>query len=343
MTTLAPAHTRPLSDVFDPRANGLNFVRLSLALGVIVWHSFALSGIEIEWHPLRQLLGEIWVDGFFAISGFLIVSSWARDPNAARFLRARLLRILPAFWVCLLVTAFAIAPLATGSLGSDNISYVVRNFALWVFQFDIDGTPRSVPYPGVWNGSIWTLAWEFGCYLLVLGLGVTGLIRKRATLWTLFILCIGGTAAASLGLISNWFLITGSRFGIMFLAGAIVWQHRDRIPVNTITVIGSVAVVILSLALPDYRLLSALPLAFLVLVTGAKITTPRLRLRNDISYGVYIYAFPLQQVLAICGAWTLGIPAFATLAMMATVPIAALSWFAVEKPALRFKSAQKRS
>lgn len=337
VTNRATSQSQFLSDVFNPRANGLNFIRLVLALGVIVWHSFALSGVDVEWHPLRQVLGEIWVDGFFAISGFLIVSSWVRDPHPVRFLRARLLRILPAFWVCLVVTAFVIVPLATGVLGSGNVSYVIRNFALWVFQFDIDGTPRDVPYPSVWNGSIWTLAWEFACYLLVLGMGLTRLLRKRATLWALFGACFAGTVAISLGLVNNWFLATGSRFGIMFLAGALIWQHRDRIPVNVVTISASLIIAVSSLALPDYRLLAALPLAFLVLAAGAKISAPRLRLANDISYGVYIYAFPIQQVLAIGGAWALGIPVFAGMAMALTVPVAALSWFAIEKPALRLK------
>src|SRR4051794_13693486 len=161
MSALRTAVGSPrLDTVFDPRRNGLNFVRLAMATGVIVWHSFPLTGHSVPWWPLRQLLGEVWVDGFFAISGFLIVSSWLRDPDAGRYLRARLLRIMPAFWVCLALTAFVIAPLTTHRFGPANITYVLRNALLWMAQYDIAGSPSGVPYPHVWDGSLWTLFWE---------------------------------------------------------------------------------------------------------------------------------------------------------------------------------------
>lgn len=94
-----------------------------------------------------------------------------RTPDWRRYLRARVLRIMPAFWVCLAVTALVIAPLTTGAFGQDNLGYIAKNAALWVFQYDIAGTPAGVPYDAVWNGSLWTLAWEFSCYLGVMLLG----------------------------------------------------------------------------------------------------------------------------------------------------------------------------
>ncbi|MDF2993244.1 MAG: acyltransferase [Microbacterium sp.] len=329
--------SRAFSTVFDPRANGLNFVRLLLASGVIIWHSFPLTGNDIEWSPLRQIVAEVWVDGFFAASGFLIVGSWIRDPHIGRYLWARLLRILPAFWTCLVVTALVLAPLAAGVFGADNFSYIFKNAALWMLQFDIAGTPVGVPYEGVWNGSIWTLAWEFACYMLVLVVGALGLLRHRATLLALFAVCLAVTAAGSIGITDSWFLLTGARFGIMFLAGALVWQYSDSIRVNWTWAGGATVLLIVSLWLPDYRILAALPLAYLVLAAGAVIKTPRLRLHNDISYGVYIYAFPVQQILALLGLWQLGVLPFAALALIGTVPLALASWFFIEKPALRFK------
>ena len=104
---VAERSTMTIDARFDPRANGLNAVRLLLASGVIIWHAFPVTGQDIPDGPLRQLLAFIWVDGFFAASGFLIVSSWMRRPNWWAFLSARLLRILPAFYTCLIVTAFA--------------------------------------------------------------------------------------------------------------------------------------------------------------------------------------------------------------------------------------------
>src|SRR5271156_6089014 len=81
-----------LGQEFDPRRNALNALRLALAVSVILWHSYPLTGHVIPWAALRQLLGHVGVDGFFAISGFLITSSWLRDPRARDYFVARGLR-----------------------------------------------------------------------------------------------------------------------------------------------------------------------------------------------------------------------------------------------------------
>ena len=80
---------RTLHQAFDPRNNALNAVRLALALGVIFWHSYPLSGRDISFGPAREIMAEVWVDGFFAISGFLIVRSWTRRPDVRAYLKAR--------------------------------------------------------------------------------------------------------------------------------------------------------------------------------------------------------------------------------------------------------------
>jgi peptidoglycan/LPS O-acetylase OafA/YrhL len=335
--TTAREGARTFASVFDPRANSLNFVRLMLAVSVIVWHSFPLSGNDIAWAPLRQFVGEVGVDGFFAISGYLIVASWMRDPHAGRYLRARALRILPAFWVCLLFVAFVLAPFVARVFGMENLTYVAFNAGLYIVQEGIAGTPLGVPFPGAWNGSLWTLWWEFCCYLGVMVLGLTGLLRRRGVIPLLFVLALAAAIATSVGVIENAYVVFGARFGLMFLAGAMVFVYRDRVPVSLPVVAVAVGLLVGALFLPNYRLLAALPLAYLVLVTGALLRSPRLRLRNDISYGVYIYAFPVQQVLAIWGFTALGVPIYAALAIAATLPLAAASWFLVEKPAMRLK------
>ncbi|MET1052788.1 MAG: acyltransferase [Mycetocola sp.] len=345
MTTRLAVRQSTLADVFDPRANSLNALRLVLATGVIVWHSFPLTGADIGFAPLRQLLSNGWVDGFFAVSGFLIVSSWVRRPDWWQFLRARLLRILPAFYACLLVTAFVLAPLALLVAGAgyppgfwaDAWGYVVHNGALRVTQYDIAGTPLDVPYPGVWNGSLWTLWWEFLCYLGVLALGVSGLLRRRWCIPVVFALCLVGVAVTSYGSVDNFYLNSLSRFGVMFAAGALVFQFQHRLQARWSHVIVSGVIVLAASVLPDYRIIAALPLAYLLIAIGALVKNRIFWLRNDISYGIYIYAFPLQQCLAILGLAAIGVPAFAALSIVATVPMALASWFFVEKPALRLR------
>jgi peptidoglycan/LPS O-acetylase OafA/YrhL len=141
-----------VGQVFDPRNNALNAFRLTLAASVILYHSFPITGRVVSSVAVRQLLFSVGVDGFFAISGFLITSSWLSHPRVRDYLVARALRILPGFYVCLVVTAFIIAPISVaiqgGSaakllLSAGPIEYVLKNSAVAYLHFNVGGTPRG--------------------------------------------------------------------------------------------------------------------------------------------------------------------------------------------------------
>ncbi|MGC1737763.1 acyltransferase family protein, partial [Mycobacterium sp.] len=216
---------RTIGQVFDGRRNALNAWRLTLALGVIVWHSYKLTGRDVYFPPARQLISEIWVDGFFAISGFLITSSWLRDPRMRDYVVARGLRILPGFYTCLIVTAFVIAPVGVTIQGGSGaklllsrapFEYVVKNSAVSMLQFDIGGTPHGIPWPGAWDGSLWTLGYEMFCYVAVAALGVVGLLSRRWLLPAVMALCFPAvllSTVVGLPLIAH----DGLRFVVMFV------------------------------------------------------------------------------------------------------------------------------
>ncbi|RIJ78433.1 acyltransferase [Nakamurella silvestris] len=338
--------TKSLALVFDPRLNALNALRLALAVGVIFFHSFPLTGTPLRWWPAAQFLGNAFVDGFFALSGFLILSSWVRNPQWWAFLRARLLRILPAFYVCLAFTAFVAAPLAVVIRGEgmppgfpESIeSFVKNNALLEMRQFDIAGTPADVPFAQAWNGSLWTLYWEFKCYLAVLVLGVLGCLKWRLTVPMIFLLTLAGSITARIAHIDSILVNNTLRFALMFSAGAVVYVFRHRIPANWGLVAVAAVVIGWSTTAGDYRFYAALPLAYLLIVAGSLIKVPRLRLKNDLSYGMYIYAFPMQQLLATVGLASWGAVGFGIVSTLATVPLAAASWFLIERRALRYKT-----
>jgi peptidoglycan/LPS O-acetylase OafA/YrhL len=134
-----------------------------------------------------------------------------------------------------------------------------------------------------------------------------------------------------------------ARTAIMYTAGVLLYHFRDVIPARwSLVALSGVIVVAAACLLPDYRVVAAIPLAYVIIVSGALIHNKRLRLRNDVSYGTYIYAFPIQQLLVICGLLTLNPLVFFVVATIATLPLAALSWFLVEKRALSLKSRFKR-
>ena len=155
-----------LGQEFDPRNNALNAWRLTLATGVILAHSFPLTGRQLSFAPAHQLLNQLFVDGFFAISGFLITSSWLSNPRLRSYLAARGLRIFPGLWLCVIVIALVIAPVSVAIKGGSAanlllsrapIEYILNNSVLNIFHPGVGGTPRGVPWPGVWDGSLWTL------------------------------------------------------------------------------------------------------------------------------------------------------------------------------------------
>ncbi|MCV7347638.1 acyltransferase family protein [Mycolicibacterium rhodesiae] len=355
-----------LEDVFDPRNNALNVWRLILATGVVFWHSWPLTGRHMSFVPAAQLLANGWVDGFFAVSGFLITWSWFRQRRARDYFLARALRLFPGLWVCLAVTAFVIAPIAvaiqTGGYAATTMllspgpfEYVLGNSGLNLLKHDIAGTPNGVPWLGEWNGSLWTLFWEALCYFMVAVLGAVGVLRRRwaipvlllmMLIWTLTLPPVPALVDAPPGAhvhvdaANNLLIVSGlaTRFGLMFLAGAFLYRFRDVIPARWSLVAVSSVVVLASSALPNYRVIAAIPMAYAIIVSGALVRNKYFSLNTDLSYGIYIYAFPVQQLLVMSGLAFLNPVVFAIAAVLATVPLAAMSWFLVEKRAITLKS-----
>lgn len=335
-----------LSEKFDRRNNSLNAVRLIMAIGVIFWHSYPLTGRDVDFAPLRQLLSEIWVDGFFAISGFLITGAWLSRPQVRHYVVNRALRILPAFYVCLIVTAVLVAPLGVFLQGgnwrglvasSAPLQYVVANLGVWMFQFDINGTPQGIPYPGTWNGSLWTLGWEVLCYMGILTLGALGLLKRAFTVPVLFVVALLGLVVSSLVEVP-FIMEAGSRFAVMFLAGAMILQFQHRMPCSWPIVAGASAITAGAMLLPDYRMIAALPWAYVVLSIGALVKYRPIGMKKwDVSYGVYIYAFPIQQLLVLAGLTTAHPVLFGIVATVPTVVLALLSRWAIEIPAMKLR------
>lgn len=339
-----------LNQAFNPRANALNAWRLTLASGVILWHSWPLTGRGIAYPPAAQLLNQVWVDGFFALSGFLITRSWLRNPRLGQYILARGLRIFPGLWICVLVIAFAIAPIAVTVQGESAakllkstapFEYALNNSVLNVFYLGIAGTPRGVPWSGVWDGPLYTLVFEVMCYIAVAGLGIVGIAGRRSTSLVAFVLALIGALLFSFPIraeLGATLLQMISRFALMFAAGALLYQFRDVIPARWSLVVISLSIVVAASLMPNYRVIAAIPLAYFIIVSGSLVHHKRLNLRNDLSYGTYIYAWPVQQLLVICGLKFMNPIIFAIVSAVATLPLAALSWILVEKRALSLKS-----
>jgi len=339
-----------LGQAFNPRDNALNALRLFFALLVIFSHSLTLGGYRSEVLWGHATLGDIAVNAFFAISGFLIVASALRN-NVLRYLWQRFLRIFPAFWVCLLAIAGIAGPIGWVADGNSLANYwharsgpehyIAVNCFLRMYSHSIAGTPVNVPYPLVWNGSLWTLVFEFYCYLMVAALAATTLLRRRRVVLALWIvswafalgLAVSGT---HLSLLSH-FLPPLIRFTPIFFAGAVLWLYRDKIPDSKGLFAAAVLAVAIGTFLKDPDVIAGPPLAYACVWAAIHLPGKRIGVRYDISYGTYIYAFAVAQVLAIWKVHTWGYLPFTLLSVLATLALAMVSCVFVERPSLRLK------
>lgn len=342
--------SRTLGQAFDPRRNSLNALRLVLATLVIVSHSWPIGGYGHDPGVGDLSLGEWAVAGFFAISGYLITMSRVRSRSLGDYLWRRVLRIYPAFLVVLLVVAFVFAPLSVVLSGAGEwtplagLDYVWHNLGMRITQMGVDGTLETAAYPGAWNGSLWTLWYEFLCYL-VLGvlLSIVPVRRLGVTAVAMTVLCAVAVIAIVAVGTPSLALLNAVTLGGYFAAGALLYAYRDKVPLRAWLAVLSAVLIVATAATSTFRIVAGLPVAYLMMWLGVVLPLAPVGAKNDISYGMYVYAFPVQQVLAILlvGA---ALPAgvFVLIAIAATIPFAYASWILVEKPAMRLKSLRLR-
>lgn len=323
--------------------NNFDAIRIVAATMVLVSHHFALTGqIEPSFFGVHSV-GGLAVAIFFVISGYLVTVSWWRDPNAWRFTLRRFLRIWPALTAVVVFTAYGlgawVTQLPTGEylLHPATADYLQT---LWMrIHFVLPGVFENNPYPRGVNGSLWTIPYEVRCYI-VLGLaGLLGLLKYRPIL----LLCITGYMA--------WFFnhsnadLTGvvhygRELSAFFLAGAGLAALEPRWRRRPVLWAGTIAVACALSWSADWRhtaLLIGLP--FLVIYTGTRATpfVHRAGRWGDPSYGLYLFAFPVQQTVTLYAWPGAGFAGTLCLAMLITVILAYASWHMIEKQALKFK------
>lgn len=317
-----------------------------MAALVIVAHSWWLTGLGPGPAIGGGQLGSWSVVGFFAISGYLITLSRIRAGNGLAFLSGRFFRIIPGLAMCLVVTAFVFAPMTTlfGSRSyslEDATHFVVRNISILGTQLGrtpIGSTLSDVPGADEWNSPLWTLFWEVVCYLLV---GLLAYLKPelfRAAIVVVFVV-LSGTLLMQVAAHGP----TAGPWGSVlcpvgtFLAGSVLCLFRTKIFVTTGAVSLALCLLVASFFAGNVQAFCPLPFAYLILVLGSSPALHRIGSRFDMSYGMYIYGWPVQQILVLGGVGaSVPLGVFAVLSLAATAPLAWLSCVFIEGPAQRF-------
>lgn len=341
-----------LADVLRPEHNSFGVIRVAMALAVLVSHSFYFVAGTSSAEPLvgwtGHTLGEHAVQVFFFLSGILVTESLLRSRDPFDFVTARALRIFPGLLVCVGLTACVLGPMVTsgplkGYFGDPLFSaYIIKTALLVTGAAPLPGVFDQLPASGLVNMSLWTLKYEILCYggLAIIGFAALRHPKTRDL-----------TALALAPLVCLIFLRAPADnvaysstdnlryFALYFGVGTLAALHKDRLA------IGWMAVAAFGLA---YAILRDTPLAELACalfigsstLLAATWTFGPLRAlanRNDISFGIYIYAAPLQQaILQACP--SLGPLQLALASLLPVALLASASWIWVEKPALALRT-----
>jgi peptidoglycan/LPS O-acetylase OafA/YrhL len=334
--------------------NNFDFLRLFAAALVVVGHGYALVG-----HAPPKIfsisVSTFGVITFFSISGYLIAGSWERQPRLFDFFLKRILRLFPALIVIVLLTAFLFGPIVSDlnakTYFSDPATYgYLKNSLLYIVYY-LPGVFITNPLPNAVNGSLWSLPVEFFCYMM---LPMIGMFASRFRL-PFFVFLSGGFSILATYLTvfksGQQFvfyatdLTSGSSMAAYFAAGAAIWHLRRLIPAKiTNCVIAGTAYFILSTlevkaAQFFINAISTFLLSYIIITIGEikYFRLPNAARWGDFSYGLYLYAFPIQQLLIKNFRAEFSEETLIALALIISMPCAILSWHLVEKYALRLK------
>lgn len=341
--------------------NNFDVIRLLLAALVILCHSGrALNRSAVSIDPLdgvtlgQEDLGHVAVCGFFALSGCLVTASWLNSDGALSYFRKRVLRIYPGFIVAWLVCAFVVLPLS-GVAWSEYVAMVRPG--LWALKLALlRGFGGVTAFPGnpqqALNTSLWSIPVEFGCYILVAVLGFAKVLRSRPA--AVAVTALVGVVVAAVPLLD--FVQPASQAvaslrrplallathitlpHFYFLLGMLAFLFRKELRLSGPLAIAATLTLLVAARVPPLlHVVTPFCWTYLLLYLAY---LPRLRVplvgpNLDLSYGLYLYGWPIQQLLVMWLEPSLSMWGLFALTLPLTAVAAYFSWTFVERPAQR--------
>ncbi len=356
------------------QAPGFFFLRHALAIAIIAFHSYVIVvGLNIAAaehkgavaaHAAQmtaaQLLVELLrpglfalVGAFFVLSGFLVFGSAARVRDVKPFLTLRLLRIAPALMTEVALSALLLGPAVTtmslGAYFSDVRFWTYFLNIVGIVHFELPGVFQSNPFPNVVNINLWTLPPEFYCYafLAVLMVAFRQRLQAAAAVAAIagFVFFAAGELIFDLPVRANTTRYTATYIVYLFFLGAAFMAFAERVRFSLLLFLAAGAAYFLLTLFRVSDVLAGIPLAYATIYLGCR--TFRWfdgLLKSDLSYGLYLYGFPISQTLVFVllpyiGGWSAAsrVLTVALLSVILTLIFAKLSWTFVEKPFLRLR------
>lgn len=360
----SPGREAPISRLQNLPQNAFGALRLFFASSVIISHAAEIMDGSNKREPIFMIFGTttagaLAVIGFFLISGYLITGSYIGSRSAISYLAKRVARIYPGFLVAFWFSILIVAPIGGAAISPDVVTICKRLFDSLALQLPwVPEAFQGTAVPPL-NGSMWTISYEFRCYLIVMIMGMLGVLRSRKVVATLTLMGLGLTCVfmvSLMGAIPNpygsniAYYILGEpardiRLITAFLAGALFYLYRNNIEFNIIGTIVAVFGLIISLYWERSAIAGSIVFGgYLVFATANNARWAfSVGSKNDISYGVYLYAWPITKILE---RWypDMHPVVVALFTFIIVIPFGWASWLIVEKPvseAVKRRLAQK--
>lgn len=349
--------------------NNFDLLRFLLASSVIVCHCYAIFyGWEqfvknepfMKWSGGKISIGSAAVNFFFVISGFLIVRSFENSANFMEYIKKRILRIYPGFIAVFIFCFLIVGPIdymKSLSLSEyldfiDSVHLKRETANMLSLQSPVENRYfTQLPQSGL-NNSLWTIHYEFICYLFVPLLAWVGLTQRKKQLLILLIICylllclqtfgyiFPFKQSLSGGIIGNPYYYP--RFFTYFLCGSCVYIFRYQIPRNSWLATASLLLFVLAFKIKMIDVIWPLAGTYLLFYVAyhQKYIFPEFAKYGDFSYGIYLYGWPLQQLVMLFLGTYLNVYTFIAVVYPVVLLFAVLSWKMVEDPALRLKKSE---
>lgn len=346
-----------IEKIYDRNKNSFNDIRFILATTVLFYHSYEMLPGQKDFITTamsgQASLGSLAVYAFFILSGFFMIQSLQNTKWVLDYFKKRMYRIIPAFLFSLCLFSFVIIPMFSdinfsGSGGALDFVLKAGSFHLFGYSWEIHNAfPNNFLKDNV-NGSMWTLKHELACYILLPIIYILCYSKK----FFIFLIFLVVTLLAALSLSVQyslfnipiglaWVLSINEYHSFIlflyyFLSGVVIYLYRERVIVSKRWVAISVLFILLSFKFGSLKYIFMITLPYLFIILGCSIKNTLLSKYGDFSYGIYIYAFPIQQLVIMNMPDVT--PILLTLySFLLTLILSIFSWFAVEKPILKLK------
>ncbi len=336
-----------LKDALNRDNNNLDIFRIIAATAVIVGHSYAISPLPGAQDLMERFLeftysGAYAVKIFFFLSGLVVTNSLLEKKNWFHFLVMRFFRLVPALFVTLLFSVLILGPLLTTIplssyfYSSETYLYIIKNL-IFKTTFELPGVFTENPYSDVVNGSLWTLRWEVLCYLVLLAIFLLGAFKRRIFFIGFFLLL---TVEVLLPERVIFKILTNDPEVFYtpwcFAFGAVLISYKDEVYISGKNFLVAVLICLLLKDTVLFEITFYLATFLGILWISTLRFVRALKPRSDISYGVYLYAFPIQQTIVYFLGVQFGILPHILLATAVTFMFGWVSWHVIEKPSMKF-------